>query len=547
MASHLSPRLLAGFGSLLLVIVGLGILALSLMDDLSERAERIALNNIPELTKSAEVQTSLQEYRQLQLRHLVEPSPAEKSRLETELPKLGSVVSGGLQDYERVAPEQDERQEARRLLSTWERYVRQSSPFLAFSRRGDGAGGVTILTGRADATFKTLHEGLVELQAQERAEAGATLAAGQKAYRVARTTFIVVVLTGVFGAGALGLWFLVIRPLRRAAASETYRRRFQEALEMADTEDEALEVTGRALGQACPEVSAELLLADSSQAHLHRALIAGPDPAGPGCPVDAPRACAAVRRGQMTVFASSEAVGACPRLRDRPGGPCSAVCTPVTVLGRTIGVLHATGPVGHPPAGSARDALETTGTQIGSRLGVIRAMSQSQLQASTDPLTGLLNRRSLEDRVQDLRRAGIPFVVAMADLDHFKMLNDSFGHETGDRALRLFSRTMVEAVRVQDIVARHGGEEFVIIFPRCSTIEAAEVIERARTALQTALMNGEVPEFTCSVGVAEAGPDEAFHDVLRAADEALMGAKRSGRDRVLIAPSIRPASIEVRV
>ena len=353
-------------------------------------------------------------------------------------------------------------------------------------------------------------------------------------------------LTGLFGAGALGLWFLVIRPLRRAGARETYRRRFHEALEMADTEDEALEVVGRALGQACPGVPAELLLADSSQAHLHRALVAGPDPAGPGCPVDAPRACAAVRRGQAVVFPSSEAVGACPRLRDRPGGPCSAVCTPVSILGRTIGVLHATGPVGHPPADAARDALETTGTQIGSRLGVIRAMSQSQLQASTDPLTGLLNRRSLEDRVQDLRRTGIPFVVAMADLDHFKSLNDSFGHETGDRALRLFARTMGEAVRAQDIVARHGGEEFVVVFPRCSTGEAAEVMERVRTAVQAALLNGEVPEFTCSVGVAEAGPEEAFHDVLRAADEALMGAKRAGRDRVLIASSIRPAPLGAR-
>ena len=547
MASHLSPRLLAGFGSLLLVMVGLGILALSLMDDLSERADRIAVNNIPELTKTAEVQTSVQEYRQLQLRHLLEPSLAGKSRLETELPRLASAVTGGLEDFGRVAPEEDERQEARRLISTWEHYVRQSSPSLALSRRGDEGGGVAVLTGRADATFVSLDDGLQELQTEEKAEAEATNAAGAKDYRGARTMFIVVVLTGLVGTGGLGLWFLVIRPLRRAGGREAFRRSFQEALEMADTEDEALEVAGRALGQACSEVPAELLLADSSEAHLHRALIAGPDPAGPGCPVDVPRGCAAVRRGQTTVFPSSEAVGACPKLRDRPGGPCSAVCTPVTVLGRTIGVLHATGPVGHPPANVARDTLETTGTQIGSRLGVIRAMSQSQLQASTDPLTGLLNRRSLEDRVRDLRRARIPFVVAMADIDHFKMLNDSFGHETGDRALRLFSRTMVEAVRVQDIVARHGGEEFVIIFPRCSTIEAAEVIERVRTELQTALMNGEVPEFTCSVGVADAGPDEAFHDVLRAADEALMGAKRSGRDRVLIAPSIRPASLEVEV
>lgn len=101
--------------------------------------------------------------------------------------------------------------------------------------------------------------------------------------------------------------------------------------------------------------------------------------------------------------------------------------------------------------------LEITGAQTGSRLGVIRAMGQSQLQASTDPLTGLLNRRSLEDRVLDLRRDHVLFVVAMADLDHFKLLNDAHGHETGDRALRIFTRTMEETVRTQDIVARRRG------------------------------------------------------------------------------------------
>lgn len=174
-------------------------------------------------------------------------------------------------------------------------------------------------------------------------------------------------------------------------------------------------------------------------------------------------------------------------------GPCSAVCTPVTVLGRTIGVLHAVDPVGKPPRAGVRDALETTGTQTGSRLGVVRAMGQSQLQASTDPLTGLLNPRSIEDRVQDLRRARVPFVVAMADLDHFKLLNDAHGHETGDRALRLFTRTMEETVRTQDIVARYGGEEFVIVMPRCSTGEAAEAMARVRAALKEALADANVP------------------------------------------------------
>lgn len=77
------------------------------------------------------------------------------------------------------------------------------------------------------------------------------------------------------------------------------------------------------------------------------------------------------------------------------------------------------------------------------------------------------------------------------------------------------------------------------MLPRCSVHDAAEVMDRARAALKEALANAEVPEFTFSVGLAEAGPDETLHGALRAADEALMGAKRFGRDRVLIATSIR--------
>ena len=434
---------------------------------------------------------------------------------------------------------QDERETADRLLTTWRRYLRESEPALVLDRPNGDAQVGAILSGRASATFGKLKHELREPEVAEKEEAGATYASGQRAFTTARTAFTAALLTSVAIIGGLGLWLLVIRPLRRSSASESYRRRFQRALEMADTEEEALGVVERSLRHACSGLPVELLLADSSQAHLKRALVVDPDEGAPGCPVDAPRSCESVRSGQTTTFTSSETIDACPKLRGRPTGPCSAVCTPVTILGRTIGVLHAVGPVGSPPHGGVRDVLEITGAQTGSRLGVIRAMGQSQLQASTDLLTGLLNRRSLEDRVLDLRRDHVPFVVAMADLDHFKLLNDAHGHETGDRALRIFTRTMEEAVRTQDIVARYGGEEFVIVLPRCSVHDAAEVMDRARAALKEALADAEVPAFTFSVGLAEAGPDETLHGTLRAADEALMGAKRSGRDRVLIATSIR--------
>ena len=105
-----------------------------------------------------------------------------------------------------------------------------------------------------------------------------------------------------------------------------------------------------------------------------------------------------------------------------------------------------------------RSRIETVAHQSGQRVGMLRATAQTQLQASTDPLTGLYNRRSMENSVRQLVQDQVPFAVSICDLDHFKALNDTYGHDTGDRALRVFSRTLRNTVRAGDLVSRHGGE-----------------------------------------------------------------------------------------
>jgi diguanylate cyclase (GGDEF)-like protein len=121
----------------------------------------------------------------------------------------------------------------------------------------------------------------------------------------------------------------------------------------------------------------------------------------------------------------------------------------------------------------------------------------------------------------------------MGDLDHFKRLNDTHGHETGDRALRLFARTLRACVRSDDLVCRFGGEEFVVVFPRRSAAAAADILRRMQEELLVAIAQGNVPPFTVSYGVTDSDQAVALDEMLRIADALLFRAKREGRNRVI--------------
>lgn len=315
---------------------------------------------------------------------------------------------------------------------------------------------------------------------------------------------------------------------------QDFERRLSGALEMAEGEPEVIEVIERALGMLVPGSGAELLLADNSHAHLSR--VAGALPAGgsASCSVASPDHCPAVRRSQVQGFADSEALDACPKLHGRAAGRCSAVCIPVSIMGRGVGVLHTAGEPQAPLEGSLVQDLSTLADLVGARLGMLRAIAESQLQASTDSLTGLLNRRSMENRVREVRRGTSRIAVVLADLDHFKQLNDTYGHHTGDRALRLFAGVLASALRREDLVSRHGGEEFVAVLPDCTGSLAEAALEAVRHELVAVAAEQGLPAFTCSFGVAEAEPGEDFADALSRADTALFEAKRTGRNRTVV-------------
>lgn len=157
----------------------------------------------------------------------------------------------------------------------------------------------------------------------------------------------------------------------------------------------------------------------------------------------------------------------------------------------------------------------------------------------TDDLTGLMNRRHLlgrlEDEVVRSRRYGHPLSVMMVDIDRFKSINDTHGHQVGDRALAVTAHTLLGNVRATDLVSRLGGEEFALVLPETGLELGSELAERLRAAIADArLLRGPKEiSWTASFGLAELSPDDgAGDDLLARADRALYAAKEAGRDCV---------------
>jgi diguanylate cyclase (GGDEF)-like protein len=306
----------------------------------------------------------------------------------------------------------------------------------------------------------------------------------------------------------------------------------QTALEMSKAEASVFDIVGEALSQAAPDMRSELLLADSSKAHFQQVLVSSAQADNAGCGVMSPDDCPAASRSRNMVFPDSTALDACPNLRGRH---CSALCVPMSIGGNSIGVFHVTAEDGTPPSEAVQKDVEVVARRASERLAMLRAFEVSQTQANSDSLTGLMTRRSLETAVRDLYATGTPYSVAYGDLDHFKRLNDTFGHAAGDRSLRTFSQVLRDSLRPGDIAGRYGGEEFVIILPDCPVGEAQQVLERVRERLAERIVVADLPRFSVSFGLASSDQAGTFDDIVALADGALLSAKAGGRDQVVVA------------
>jgi diguanylate cyclase (GGDEF)-like protein len=184
-------------------------------------------------------------------------------------------------------------------------------------------------------------------------------------------------------------------------------------------------------------------------------------------------------------------------------------------------------------------ANEMRGRLAESRRQLAETLDQVQRLASHDELTHALNRRALVSSLERERvraeRSGAPFAIGMMDLDHFKAINDTYGHAVGDAVLREFAAIVHDTMRATDVFGRYGGEEFLIVLVGTELPAALEALERIRAAVQSRDWNALAPglALTLSAGVASFRKGQTIEQLLYGADQALYEAKGSGRNRVV--------------
>lgn len=253
-------------------------------------------------------------------------------------------------------------------------------------------------------------------------------------------------------------------------------------------------------------------------------------------------ACWALRRGLPHRPAGENVDVPCDHLDHREGPLLNTLCLPLTAHRTTLGLLY------FEPREEAHEAdtpevyLHMLAENVSLALANLRLRDALREMAMADPLTGLANRRQLDTMLEvhlaDAERLGQKISALVIDIDHFKAINDAYGHDAGDEVLRSVAAVLATATREDGHAFRFGGEEFVLLMPGIDTARASARAEdiRARIAAM-GIVHGEqaLGQITASIGVATA-PDHGMMDrLLPAADAALYRAKSLGRDRVVIA------------
>jgi diguanylate cyclase (GGDEF)-like protein len=260
-----------------------------------------------------------------------------------------------------------------------------------------------------------------------------------------------------------------------------------------------------------------------------------------------PEECWGLRRGKAHRVEKPGTGQACAHIRTPP--PFGALCVPMMGQGEVLGMLHLSfsGPEPDQRTDEHYRRLEsmerlamTVADHLSLALANLKLRERLQEMSVRDPLTGLYNRRymqeTLEREIKRAQRASKPIGIIMLDVDHFKAVNDTYGHDAGDLVLKTLASFLADNLRGEDVTCRYGGEEFVLIMPGLSLKDSELKAEHIRQEIENTL---RVPyldkslSITVSIGVA-AFPEQGGHvdHLMTKVDEAMYAAKSAGRNKV---------------
>jgi diguanylate cyclase (GGDEF)-like protein len=347
----------------------------------------------------------------------------------------------------------------------------------------------------------------------------------------------------IVGAAVLGLAVgavLLLSGIRRIRGNlepGQDQAEFADTLQVANDEDEAHQLLQRHLERTLPATSAVVLNRNNSADRLEAVTpLPGGSPLADTLRGAKPRSCLAVRAGRThSQDAERSALLACPVCASCPG---ATLCVPLTVGGEVIGSVLLNHAAAYTEAEQQR--IRDSVGQAAPVLANLRNLAVAEIRAATDGLTGLPNKRAVTDAMKRLfaqaSTTASPLALLLIDLDHFKQINDQWGHPVGDQVLASIGAVLRSVLRARDFAGRNGGEEFAVLLPDTGIPAALEIAERIRTAITEISLPGTDVSVAASLGVV-GFPDHAttLERLERLADAALYIAKRQGRNRVELA------------
>ena len=528
----LSARFFVALGILLIGLAAVGLVATSGLQRVQGANDQVFSDNYLTAAATSQLSDDLARVEVVSLQLAATTDPIAAARLRThldqiEVPKVNAALAT-LDALHRDDPGEELRT-IERIRPAWQRFV-------TLTRNG------TLETPGARAAAVGVLDPLIAyvvgLQSVESDAAAAAHSRATGVFEQSRVWLLVVGAVAFAAALTLVRIGLALRKLvELQSAEQVYAEsesEYIDTLQVTENEDEAQELLRRHVERSVSGARAVVLARNNSADRLEpKTSLVELDALREPLVGATPRACLAVRFGRTHVEGGSHD----PLMHCDVCGSLAGVssCEPLLVSGEVIGAVLINQDA--EPQIRHRQLIREAVSQAAPVLANLRNLAIAQLRASTDALTGLPNQRAVQDTIKRMvaqaSRTISPLAALLVDLDHFKEINDLYGHDRGDEVLAAVGVAFKNIVRDSDFIGRYGGEEFLLLLPATNREGAIQVAEAVRHAIAAITLPGIDRPITASVGVAVL-PDDAGDAVtlFRSADRALYAAKQNGRNRV---------------